>query len=65
MPRAALVYLVFVAAVLLLVPAALVLRRWVAAGMGRAAVAELFVFVGILAVGLAYAWKRGALEAQD
>ena len=30
--------------------------------MGFAALAEMFIFIGILAVGLIYAWKEGALE---
>jgi NADH:ubiquinone oxidoreductase subunit 3 (subunit A) len=61
--RAALVFLVFDAAVVLLVPAVLVLRRWVVAGMAFRAVAELAVFVLVLSLGLAYAWKKGDLDA--
>ncbi len=31
-------------------------------GFGLVTVAEMFVFVGILAAGLAYVWRRGALD---
>lgn len=31
------------------------------AGLGLFALVEMFIFTGILAVGLAYAWKKGAL----
>ncbi len=30
--------------------------------MGLAALLEMFVFIGILAAGLVYAWKEGALQ---
>lgn len=53
----ALVYLVFDVEVVFLVPVMLVLRelRWVA-------VCEVLTFVGILAIGLAYAWRYGNLD---
>ena len=31
-------------------------------GLGLATLAEMFVFVGILGAGLAYVWRRGALD---
>ncbi len=31
-------------------------------GLGLATLGEMFVFVGILAAGLAYVWRRGALD---
>lgn len=31
-------------------------------GLGLATFGEMFVFVGILAAGLAYVWRRGALD---
>ena len=37
-------------------------RRWVAQGNGGVAFAELFTFVAILLVGLAYVWVKGDLE---
>nr|WP_092070286.1 NADH-quinone oxidoreductase subunit A [Dendrosporobacter quercicolus]NSL48190.1 NADH-quinone oxidoreductase subunit A [Dendrosporobacter quercicolus DSM 1736]SDM08551.1 NADH dehydrogenase subunit A [Dendrosporobacter quercicolus] len=30
--------------------------------LGRFAFIEMFIFIGILTLGLAYAWKKGALE---
>ena len=43
-------------------PVATVFRRWVEEGHGALAFTELFVFVGILMVGLAYVWVKGDLE---
>ena len=31
-------------------------------GLGWTAVVEMFIFIGILAVGLLYAWRKGVLE---
>lgn len=31
-------------------------------GLGLLAFIEMFIFIGILAVGLAYAWKKGGLQ---
>ncbi len=67
MPRAPLSFLalilVFDAAVVLVLPVAAVLRRWVLGGMGARAVGELLVFASVLAVGLAYALKNRGTEA--
>ena len=43
---------------------AVFLYPWAVAfkAVGMYAVAEVIIFVGLLGVGLAYAWKRGALE---
>jgi NADH-quinone oxidoreductase subunit A len=43
---------------------AVFLYPWAVAykSVGAYAVAEVIIFVGLLGVGLAYAWKRGALE---
>ena len=43
---------------------AVFLYPWAVAfkSVGAYAVAEMIIFVGILGVGLAYAWRRGALE---
>ena len=43
-------------------PVAVVFRRWVGRGMGAFAFVELFLFVAILALGLAYVWRHGDLE---
>src|SRR5215813_9359961 len=58
----ALVFLVFDVEVAFTYPVAVVFRRWVASGSGGYAFAELFVFVAILVLGLAYVWKKGDLE---
>jgi len=58
----ALVFLVFDVEVAFTYPVAVVFRRWVARGAGGFAFAELGVFVAILALALAYVWRRGDLR---
>ena len=58
----ALVFLVFDVEVVFLVPWAVALRGLAMEGMGPLAFGEAAVFVGILAVGLAYIWRKGDLE---
>jgi NADH:ubiquinone oxidoreductase subunit 3 (subunit A) len=62
MPRATLSFLVLAlvldAAIVLVLPVAAVLKRWVLGGMGGRAAGELLVFASVLAVGLAYALKN-------
>ena len=58
----ALVFLIFDVEVAFTYPVAVVFRRWVAQGNGGVAFAELFTFVAILLVGLAYVWVKGDLE---
>jgi NADH-quinone oxidoreductase subunit A len=58
----ALIFLIFDVEVAFTYPVATVFRRWVARGMGGFAFAELFVFIAILALGLAYVWRHGDLE---
>ena len=53
----ALLFVLFDVEVVFLFPWAMVWR-----GMGLVAFAEIIVFLGILGVGLVYAWKRGLLE---
>ncbi|HYA51202.1 MAG TPA: NADH-quinone oxidoreductase subunit A [Streptosporangiaceae bacterium] len=53
----ALVYIVFAVETVFLFPWAVVFRE-----LGLFAFLEMMVFIGILLVGLAYAWKKGALE---
>ena len=53
----ALLFVIFDVEVVFIYPWALVWR-----GLGPAAFAEMALFLGILAVGLIYAWKKGALE---
>jgi NADH-quinone oxidoreductase subunit A len=58
----ALIFLVFDVEVAFTWPVAAVYRRWIAEGRGGTAFAELFAFVAILLVGLAYVWKKRDLE---
>jgi NADH-quinone oxidoreductase subunit A len=37
-------------------------REYVAAGLGLFMLMEMVVFIGILVLGLAYVWRKGALE---
>lgn len=53
----ALLFVIFDVEALYLLPWAVVVR-----GMGAAALAEMGVFLGVLAAGLAYAWRSGALK---
>ena len=58
----ALAFLVFDVEVAFTYPVAVTFRRWVQLGAGGFAFAELFVFIAILALGLAYVWRHGDLE---
>lgn len=58
----ALVFLIFDVEVVFLVPWAVALKELTAAGMGPLAFSEAAVFVAILAVGLAYVWRKGDIE---
>lgn len=58
----ALVFVIFEVELAVILPAAVRLKDWAAAGRGPLACAEIALFVGILAVGLVYAWRRGDLE---
>lgn len=53
----ALIFIIFDVEALLLFPWAVVFKK-----IGMIAFAEMFIFLVILAVGLAYVWKKGDLE---
>lgn len=55
----ALIFVIFDVEVLFLVPWAVIFRD-----LGPVAFVEMMVFIGILILGLIYAWKKGALEWQ-
>ena len=55
----ALIFVIFDVEILFTIPWAVVFRQ-----MGRAAYFEMVAFILILASGLVYAWKKGALEWQ-
>jgi NADH-quinone oxidoreductase subunit A len=58
----ALVFVIFDVEVVFVYPVAVVFRRWLDTGAGAVALLEIGVFVAVLAVGLAYVWRRGDLE---
>ena len=58
----ALVFVIFEVEIAFMYPVAAVYRWFVAHGSGLLVFAEIFVFVAILSVGLAYVWAMGDLE---
>lgn len=58
----ALLFLLFEVDVALMYPAVLVFRKFLNAGMGGLALVEILAFVGVLFLGLVYAWKKGGLK---
>lgn len=58
----ALVFVIFDVELAFIYPVVSVFRDWVLRGQGLFALTEILVFVGILAVGLVYVWRKGDLE---
>ncbi len=58
----ALVFVIFDVELAFVYPVVAVFREWVGRGQGAFALAEIVLFVGILAVGLVYVWVKGDLE---
>jgi len=58
----ALVFVIFEVEIAFMYPVASVYRSFIEKGQGMLAFLEIFVFVAILAVGLAYVWAMGDLE---
>ena len=58
----ALVFVVFDVELAFMYPVMAVFKSWVADGRGLFALAEILLFVGILAVGLVYVWAKKDLE---
>lgn len=58
----ALVFVIFEVEIAFMYPVASVYRSFIERGQGLLAFGEIFVFVAILAVGLAYVWVMGDLE---
>ena len=54
----ALIYVIFAVETVFIVPWAVALKH----SQSLALFAEMVLFIGILAIGLGYAWKKGALE---
>jgi NADH-quinone oxidoreductase subunit A len=58
----ALLFVVFDVELAFMYPVVTVFREWVADGRGVYALAEILLFIGILAVGLVYVWAKGDLD---
>ena len=58
----ALIFIIFEVEIAFIFPVAAVYRRWIEDGQGLFAFVEILLFVGILFLGLVYAWAKGDLE---
>ena len=58
----ALIFIIFDVELVAVLPPAVVYREWVEKGFGMYAFAEIFIFVAILAIGLAYVWRKGDID---
>jgi NADH-quinone oxidoreductase subunit A len=58
----ALIFVVFEVEIALVFPVVAVFREWLGAGRAGAAFLEIFLFLGILFLGLAYLWRKGDLS---
>ena len=58
----ALIFIIFEVEIAFVFPVAVVFRRWLEGGQGVFAFFEILIFVGILFLGLVYAWVKGDLE---
>ncbi len=58
----ALIFIIFEVEIAFIFPVATAFRSWVERGRGIFAFMEILLFVGILFVGLVYAWAKGDLE---
>ena len=58
----ALIFIIFEVEIAFIFPVATAYRGWVEAGQGLFAFTEIFLFIGILFIGLIYAWAKGDLE---
>lgn len=58
----ALIFVIFDVEIAFVFPVAVVFKRWLADGNGIIAFIEIFLFIAVLLVGLAYVWVRGDLD---
>ena len=58
----ALIFIIFEVEIAFIFPVATVFRQWIESGRGLFAFIEVFLFIGILFIGLAYTWRKGDLE---
>jgi NADH-quinone oxidoreductase subunit A len=58
----ALIFIIFEVEIAFIFPVAAVFRGWIESGQGIFAFIEILLFIGILFLGLIYAWAKGDLE---
>lgn len=58
----AIIFIIFDVEVAAIFPVASVFKNSIASGIGGLVFAEIFLFVGLLVLGLIYCWVRGDLE---
>jgi NADH-quinone oxidoreductase subunit A len=58
----ALIFIIFEVEIAFIFPVATTFRHWIENGQGLFALVEIFLFIGILLMGLVYAWVKGDLE---
>ena len=58
----ALIFIIFEVEIAFVFPVAAIFKRWIENGQGLFAFVEILLFVGILFLGLVYAWVKGDLE---
>ena len=58
----ALIFLIFDVEIAFIFPIATVFKSFLESGNGAIAIIELFIFLGILLLGLAYVWRKGDLH---
>ena len=58
----ALIFIIFEVEIAFIFPVATVFRSWIENGQGLFAFVEILVFIGILFLGLIYAWAKGDLD---
>jgi len=58
----AVLFILFDIEIIFIIPWAVILKQFVKLNLGVFALIEMVVFIGILMIGLVYAWKKGGLE---
>ncbi|HEV8343141.1 MAG TPA: NADH-quinone oxidoreductase subunit A [Candidatus Binatia bacterium] len=58
----ALIFIIFEVEIAFVFPVATIFRSWIEQGQGLFAFVEIALFIGILFIGLIYAWAKGDLE---
>src|SRR5258705_1710484 len=58
----ALIFVIFDVEIAFMYPVVAVFRDWLLSGRGATALAEMLLFIGVLAIGLVYVWVKRDLE---